>query len=216
MRADRQDDGRDHLRPAGRPAGWSARARRVRGDEVSVAGAPAAGRRPVRALAAGIALLMLAGCASMSTSASGTAAAAELRSGARAAGRDRDLHPGRGTSCASCSRHKGCRPGSGRAHPRGRHLRRADLQLGAGGHFNPLGKQHEITQSAGRPRRRSVNITIGADGTGRLETTTPLVTLGAGSTSLFDVKGSALVIHAAPDDFRTDPPGTPAHESPAG
>ena len=29
----------------------------------------------------------------------------------------------------------------------------------------------------------------------------------AGATSLFDADGSALVVHAAPDDFRTDPTG---------
>jgi Cu-Zn family superoxide dismutase len=33
------------------------------------------------------------------------------------------------------------------------------------------------------------------------------VTLGKGNSSLFDADGSALVIHAGPDDYKTDPAG---------
>jgi Cu-Zn family superoxide dismutase len=40
-----------------------------------------------------------------------------------------------------------------------------------------------------------------------METAAPLVTLGSGATSILDANGSALIIHAAPDDFRTDPTG---------
>jgi Cu-Zn family superoxide dismutase len=36
---------------------------------------------------------------------------------------------------------------------------------------------------------------------------TRLLTLGAGPTSLFDADGSAIVIHANPDDETTDPTG---------
>jgi Cu-Zn family superoxide dismutase len=50
-------------------------------------------------------------------------------------------------------------------------------------------------------------MTAAANGAGRLETTTSRFTLGAGPGSLFDADGSALVVHAAPDDFRTDPTG---------
>jgi Cu-Zn family superoxide dismutase len=48
---------------------------------------------------------------------------------------------------------------------------------------------------------------VGADGNGRLEHVTKLVTLGGGPTSLFDADGSALVLHADPDDEITDPTG---------
>ena len=34
-----------------------------------------------------------------------------------------------------------------------------------------------------------------------------VVTLKEGKTSLFDADGSALVIHAGPDDYLTDPTG---------
>jgi Cu-Zn family superoxide dismutase len=35
----------------------------------------------------------------------------------------------------------------------------------------------------------------------------PRVTLDAGTTTVFDADGTALVIHAAADDQRTDPSG---------
>jgi Cu-Zn family superoxide dismutase len=77
----------------------------------------------------------------------------------------------------------------------------------AGGHFNPDKKQHGTMNPAGPHAGDLPNITVGADGRGRLETTTERVTLGAGTTSLFDGDGSALVVHGGPDDFRTDPTG---------
>jgi len=33
------------------------------------------------------------------------------------------------------------------------------------------------------------------------------LTLGAGETALLDADGAALVVHAQPDDLRTDPSG---------
>jgi Cu-Zn family superoxide dismutase len=77
----------------------------------------------------------------------------------------------------------------------------------AGGHFNPGSKPHGLLNPAGPHAGDLPNMTVGPDGSGRLETTTDRVTLAAGVTSLFDADGSALVVHAAPDDFRTDPTG---------
>ncbi|MBI4638016.1 MAG: superoxide dismutase family protein [Candidatus Rokubacteria bacterium] len=77
----------------------------------------------------------------------------------------------------------------------------------AGGHFNPHGRQHGTLNPQGPHAGDLPNITIAADGTGRLETMTDRVTLGSGPTSLFDANGSAIVAHAGPDDFRTDPTG---------
>ena len=77
----------------------------------------------------------------------------------------------------------------------------------AGDHFNPEQKQHGMQNPQGPHAGDLPNLTIGADGTGRLETTTDRVTLGTGATSLFDQDGSALVVHAGPDDFKTDPTG---------
>jgi Cu-Zn family superoxide dismutase len=77
----------------------------------------------------------------------------------------------------------------------------------AGEHFNPEKKQHGTRNPNGPHAGDLPNITIGPDGTGRLETTTNRLTLASGPTSLFDADGSAIVIHAAPDDYTTDPTG---------
>lgn len=77
----------------------------------------------------------------------------------------------------------------------------------AAGHFNPEGKRHGHMNPAGPHAGDLPNITIAATGTGRLETTNSRVTLGSGASSLFDADGSAVVVHAGPDDYRTDPTG---------
>ena len=77
----------------------------------------------------------------------------------------------------------------------------------AGGHFNPGGKQHGALNPQGSHAGDLPNLTVAADGTGRLETTSEQISLGTAPTALSDSDGSALVIHAAPDDFRTDPTG---------
>ena len=77
----------------------------------------------------------------------------------------------------------------------------------AGGHFNPAGKQHGLASPAGAHAGDLPNLPIGADGTGTLHYLTTLVTLGSGPTSLFDADGTGVVIHAGPDDHRSDPTG---------
>ncbi len=77
----------------------------------------------------------------------------------------------------------------------------------AGAHFNPAAKQHGTDNPQGPHAGDLPNIEVGKDGTGRLDTTTDRVTLGEGASSLFDADGSALVVHADPDDYKTDPSG---------
>jgi Cu-Zn family superoxide dismutase len=77
----------------------------------------------------------------------------------------------------------------------------------AGGHFNPLGKQHGLNNAAGPHAGDAPNITIDANGRGTAAFTTDRVTLTAGATSLFDADGSAIVIHAGPDDQMSQPAG---------
>lgn len=77
----------------------------------------------------------------------------------------------------------------------------------AGDHYNPESTQHGLMNPAGPHAGDLPNITIAADGTGRLESmNTHLTITGTGHTVL-DADGSALVIHADPDDFKTDPSG---------
>jgi Cu-Zn family superoxide dismutase len=77
----------------------------------------------------------------------------------------------------------------------------------AGGHFNPLGKKHGLESAMG-PHAGDLP-ELEADASGRVQyvAVTDRVTLGTGPTSLLDADGSALVIHAAADDQRTDPSG---------
>lgn len=77
----------------------------------------------------------------------------------------------------------------------------------AGGHFNPAGKKHGLKHPAGPHAGDLPNMEVGPDGKGRQEYITTQVTLGPGPTSLFDADGTALVLHAGPDDDVTDPTG---------
>ncbi len=77
----------------------------------------------------------------------------------------------------------------------------------AGGHFNPTNRQHGLANSLGTHAGDMVELVAPASGTASYATTNMMVTLGAGPTSLFDADGSALVIHADPDDQMTDPSG---------
>ena len=77
----------------------------------------------------------------------------------------------------------------------------------AGGHFNPAAMKHGL-QAAGGPHAGDLpNLTVPASGASHYTATTNRVTLGSGPTSLFDADGSAIVIHAGPDDNVTDPAG---------
>jgi Cu-Zn family superoxide dismutase len=77
----------------------------------------------------------------------------------------------------------------------------------AGGHFNPDKKQHGTLNPQGAHAGDLPNLTVAQDGTGRLESTSDRISLGSGEKSVFDADGSAIVVHAGPDDFKTDPTG---------
>jgi Cu-Zn family superoxide dismutase len=51
------------------------------------------------------------------------------------------------------------------------------------------------------------NITVKPDGTAKTTIRASRVTLGAGDNSVFSNGGTALIIHAKPDDMKTDPTG---------
>jgi Cu-Zn family superoxide dismutase len=77
----------------------------------------------------------------------------------------------------------------------------------AGPHFNPDNRKHGLQSPEGPHAGDLPNITIGADGNGRLESMNDRIALDASAKSLFDADGAALVVHAAADDFKTDPTG---------
>ena len=160
----------------------------------------------MRALIAAVTSLLLAGCASMTQPAADNAARAEMRN-----------TTGQPVGAATLTQ-------VGNAVrivmevqnlPRGAkgvHIHAVGKCDGpdfttAGPHFNPSNRQHGALNPQGSHGGDLPNIEVGADGKGRLETTTERVSLVGGTTSVFDADGSAIVVHAAPDDFRTDPTG---------
>lgn len=76
----------------------------------------------------------------------------------------------------------------------------------AGGHLNPAGHQHGRDNPMGAHMGDLPNITVGADGTANV--TLPLeYKADELLTALFDKDGGAVVVHAQPDDYKTDPTG---------
>ncbi len=67
--------------------------------------------------------------------------------------------------------------------------------------------QHGLENPEGPHAGDLPNLVVNPAGVGHLHTTTTLVTLSPGTATLFDADGSALVIHADPDDHVTDPTG---------
>jgi len=74
----------------------------------------------------------------------------------------------------------------------------------AGGHFNPEEDKHGLMNPAGPHAGDMPNIHVPDNGKLKIELFNPLVHLGDG---LLDDDGSAIVIHAGADDYKTDPAG---------
>ena len=77
----------------------------------------------------------------------------------------------------------------------------------AGAHFNPAGKRHGRMNPAGPHAGDLPNLVVAASGEGGLDITTKAFTLSPGPNSLLGEKGTAFVVHANPDDDKTDPTG---------
>lgn len=149
------------------------------------------------------AALALAGCATAGGAGGGAAASAELRDSA-------GLAKGRATVRVEDGgvilrvEASGLAPGSHGMHVHSVGLCDPPDFASAGPHWNPAGRQHGRDNPQGMHQGDLPNLLIGADGRGSIEA--PI----AGATSaggLLDADGAAIVIHAAPDDYRTDPSG---------
>jgi Cu-Zn family superoxide dismutase len=78
----------------------------------------------------------------------------------------------------------------------------------AGGHFNPGGKKHGILAKEGHHAGDMPNLHVPASGELTIEVVNAAVTLEKGRpNSLFQTGGTALVIHAGKDDYKSDPTG---------
>lgn len=76
----------------------------------------------------------------------------------------------------------------------------------AGTHWNPAGRTHGFANGGGPHLGDLPNLDIAASGRGRIDHYVEGGFLG-GADGLLDADGAALVIHAMPDDNRTDPTG---------
>ena len=78
----------------------------------------------------------------------------------------------------------------------------------AGGHFNPFGKEHGLENPEGPHAGDLPVLDVGPDGKGKLEAKVGGLTLAnEGLSSRLGPNGTAVVIHAGPDDDVTDPAG---------
>lgn len=77
----------------------------------------------------------------------------------------------------------------------------------AGPHFNPTNMQHGLENAEGPHAGDLPNIEISGDGTAAYETSTDMISLGTDENTIFDADGSAIMIHANPDDLVSDPSG---------
>jgi len=77
----------------------------------------------------------------------------------------------------------------------------------AGSHFNPENKKHGFDNPDGHHAGDMHNFTVDAQGKASATLEDKDVTLGADPHSLFSNGGTAIVIHAKADDYKTDPAG---------
>ena len=76
----------------------------------------------------------------------------------------------------------------------------------AGGHFNPTGSEHGLSNPEGPHAGDLPMLEARGDGTASLDVRTMRATL-TGAAELLDEDGAAVVIHAAADDQLSDPSG---------
>jgi Cu-Zn family superoxide dismutase len=77
----------------------------------------------------------------------------------------------------------------------------------AGDHFTPEKHGHGFLSKSGRHAGDMPNIHVPENGALTVEFFVPDVRLKTGKNALLDADGAALVIHAKPDDYRSDPSG---------
>lgn len=76
----------------------------------------------------------------------------------------------------------------------------------AGAHLNPNAAQHGLKNERGPHAGDLPNLVVGDDGKGSLSYVNPYLSLQPGASNSLRL-GTTLVIHAGPDDERTDPAG---------
>jgi Cu-Zn family superoxide dismutase len=77
----------------------------------------------------------------------------------------------------------------------------------AGAHFNPGNKKHGSQNPEGAHAGDLPNLEVAASGEGGIDIVTKAVSIRPGPNSLFGPAGTAIVVHATADDYKTDPTG---------
>jgi len=77
----------------------------------------------------------------------------------------------------------------------------------AGAHWNPTTKKHGRDNPGGAHLGDLPNLVVGPDGGGTATFVIAGARLSEGAQPLYDQDGAALLVHAAADDYRTDPSG---------
>jgi Cu-Zn family superoxide dismutase len=78
----------------------------------------------------------------------------------------------------------------------------------AGGHFNPAARKHGLMAMDGHHAGDMPNLHVPSGGALNVEVLNASITLEKGKpNSVFDNDGSAVVVHAGKDDYKTDPTG---------
>ena len=77
----------------------------------------------------------------------------------------------------------------------------------AGGHWNPTQRAHGHEAPQGAHLGDLPNIEVGPDGRGSAQALISGATLKPGALSVHDADGTAIVLHAGPDDYVSDPAG---------
>ena len=72
------------------------------------------------------------------------------------------------------------------------------------GHFNPYGKPHGQPTSAERHAGDLPALKAGKDGRAKIDVTLDVISIGRGPGN---IAGRGLIIHADPDDYKTQPTG---------
>ncbi|HTG96894.1 MAG TPA: superoxide dismutase family protein [Burkholderiales bacterium] len=76
--------------------------------------------------------------------------------------------------------------------------------MSAKGHFNPFGKPHGNPQSGERHAGDLPPLKAGKDGRAKLDVTVDGISIGQGAGNIV---GRGLIVHADPDDYKTQPTG---------
>ena len=77
----------------------------------------------------------------------------------------------------------------------------------AGGHFNPTSRRHGLANPDGPHLGDLPNLLVQPDGSADTTFRLDPVLLTPGPLSLLRPEGTAIVVHAGPDDLRSDPSG---------